>query len=379
MDRGTGSDTLDILVVNWQDRLNPQAGGAEVHLHEIFGRLVARGHRVVLLASGWKGAPVREVVDGIEVHRVGGRYSFAVKAPRYYRKHLAAESFDVMIEDLNKVPLFSPLWSRHRLVLLVHHLFGATAFEEASLPVATATWLLERPLGVIYRNVPTEAVSESTADDLVRRGFRRDRITVIPNGVDLDFFTPDASVERFAEPTLLYLGRLKRYKRVDLILRALAVLRDRGIGARLIIAGRGDEQPSLERLRDELGLGDRVEMPGFVSEEVKRDLFRRAWIHVLTSPKEGWGITNLEAAACGTPTVASDSPGLRESVVDGRTGFLVPHGDVVALVDRLAALIRDASLRSRLGDGARRFAERYTWDRAANETEAHLRMVAGGA
>ena len=139
MDRGTGSDTLDILVVNWQDRLNPQAGGAEVHLHEVFGRLVARGHRVVLLASGWKGAPVREVVDGIEVHRVGGRYSFAVKAPRYYRKHLAAESFDVMIEDLNKVPLFSPLWSRHRLVLLVHHLFGATAFEEASLPVATAS------------------------------------------------------------------------------------------------------------------------------------------------------------------------------------------------------------------------------------------------
>ena len=112
---------------------------------------------------------------------------------------------------------------------------------------------------------------------------------------------------------------------------------------------------------------------------MQRDLFRRAWFHVLTSPTEVGGITNPEAAACGTPTVASDSPGLRESVVDGRTGFLVPHGDVVALVDRLAALIRDASLRSRLGDGARRFAERYTWDRAANETEAHLRMVAGGA
>ncbi|HEX7119641.1 MAG TPA: glycosyltransferase family 4 protein [Longimicrobiales bacterium] len=360
--------------MNWQDGLNPQAGGAETHLHEVFGRLAARGHEVTLLASGWPGAAARERVDGIEVHRVGGRYTFALSARRYYRAALAGRNFDIVVEDLNKVPLFTPYWGRFPLVLLVHHLFGRTAFEEASLPLALATWLLERPLARVYRDVPVEAVSPSTAADLERRGFARDRIVVIPNGVDLDAYRPTGE-PRFARPTLLYLGRLKRYKRVDLILRALALLRGRGRDARLIIAGRGDHEPALRRLVAELQLEDIVELVGFVTEEEKRRLFREAWVHVLTSPKEGWGITNLEAAACGTPTVASDSPGLRDSVVDGETGFLVPHGDVAALADALDRVLSSGALRDRLGRGARAFAERFSWDRAAEATERHLERV----
>jgi glycosyltransferase involved in cell wall biosynthesis len=309
------------------------------------------------------------------VHRVGGRYTFNFVAPGYYRSALMPQGFDVMIEDLNKVPLFTPFWAQSPLVLLVHHLFGTTAFQEASLPLATATWLLERPLGRVYRGIPVEAVSESTADDLVHRGFSRERIAVIPNGVDLDFFSPDPLGHRYPEPTVLYLGRLKRYKRVDLVIRAVARLRDRGVHARLVVAGTGDHADALRALVDELRLRDRVEMPGFVSEDEKRALFRRSWVHAFTSPKEGWGISNLEAAACGTATVASDSPGLRDSVVDGETGFLVPHGDVEALADRLALLLGDPALRDRLGVQARAFAERFTWDRSAAETEAHLERV----
>jgi glycosyltransferase involved in cell wall biosynthesis len=168
---------------------------------------------------------------------------------------------------------------------------------------------------------------------------------------------------------------LKRYKRVDLILRALARLREGGVRARLIIAGQGDAAPALRRLRDELGLADLVEMPGFVTEEVKRQYFRGAWVHLLTSPKEGWGITNLEAAACGTPTIASDSPGLRDSVVDGETGFLVPHGDLDALTERIRQLLEGPVLRARLGEQARNFAEKFSWDRAADLTEEHLGHV----
>lgn len=330
---------------------------------------------MVVLASAWPGAPRREAVDGLDVHRVGGRLTFNLAAPYYYRTHLRDQRFDVVIEDLNKVPLYTPLWGRHPLVLLVHHLFGRTAFEEASFPMAAATWLLEKPLGRLYRGVPTEAVSRSTAEDLERRGFRPEQITVIPNGVDLDFYSPDEQEPRFPEPTLLYLGRLKRYKRVDLVIRALARLRESGVHARLIVAGKGDHADELRRLVAELSLEDRVEMPGFVSAEEKRRYFRMAWAHVLTSPKEGWGISNLEAAACGTPTVASDSPGLRDSVVDGGTGFLVPHGDVEALADRLRLLIADEALREQLGRQARAFAEQFSWDRAADRTEAHLRHV----
>ena len=367
---------MKLLVLNWQDRLNPHAGGAETHLHEIFGRLAARGHAITLLVSRPPGAPARDEVDGMEVQRVGGRYTFNVAAPLHYRRRLANREFDVMVEDLNKVPLLAPVWSRHRLALLVHHLFGATAFQEASAPLAAATWLLERPLGPLYRRVPTMAVSPSTARDLAARGLPAEGIAVIPNGVDLGRLSPAPSGGRFPEPTLLYLGRLKKYKRVDLPIRAVAALRERGVAVRLVVAGTGDQAARLRSLAAGLGVGDAVEFRGFVTEEEKIELFRRAWVHVLTSPKEGWGITVVEAAACGTPTIASDSPGLRDSVVDGETGFLVPHGDVGALADRVRALVGDAALRERLGRGARAFAERFTWDRAADGTEEFLAGVA---
>ena len=341
----------------------------------MFGRLAARGHEVTLLVSGFAGAPARERLDGMDVHRVGGRHTFSMAAPAWYRRQADPGGHDLLIEDLNKVPIFAPFWAREPVVLLVHHLFGRTAFQEASLPFAAATWLLEQPLPLFYRHLPVEAVSESTAADLVSRGFRGDHIEVIHNGVDLDHYHPDPSAERYDEPTLLYLGRLKRYKRVDLVLRAVGRLRDQGVAARLLIAGRGDAEDSLRALRERLGLAARVEFLGFVDEKAKLDLLRRAWVHVLTSPKEGWGISNLEAAACGTPTVASDSPGLRDSVVDGETGFLVPHGDVAALAQRLAQVLGDAGLRARLGACAHAFARRHGWERAADATERHLTSV----
>jgi glycosyltransferase involved in cell wall biosynthesis len=204
-------------------------------------------------------------------------------------------------------------------------------------------------------------------------------MVVIENGVDIEFYTPDPATARFPVPTALYLGRLKRYKRVDLIIRAAAHLQREGVQLRLVIAGRGDAEPELVRLRDELGLQNVVEFPGYVSEADKRTLFRRTWVHVLTSPKEGWGISNLEAAACGTATVASDSPGLRDSVRHERTGFLVPHEDVSALAARLRQVLTSPELRDRLGGEARRFAEHFTWDRAAAATEQHLAAVLGRA
>ncbi|NJD09170.1 MAG: glycosyltransferase family 4 protein [Gemmatimonadetes bacterium] len=340
----------------------------------MFGRLAAR-HQVSLLVSGWSGGAPRTCLDELDVHRTGGRHTFSLAAPRYYLRHLKNPGFDVVVEDLNKVPVFAPLWAGRPVVLLVHHLFGRTAFQEASPPFAAATWLLERPLPWCYRGLPVEAVSESTAADLAERGFRRDRMAVIENGVDIEYYVPDPTVTRFPEPTALYLGRLKRYKRIDLILRAVARLRAEGLQFRLIVTGQGDAATELRRLRAELDLQNVVDFPGYVSEAEKRTLFRRAWVHVLTSPKEGWGISNLEAAACGTATVASDSPGLRDSVLPEQTGYLVPHGDVAALAERLRLVLTSPELRDQLGDGARRFAERFTWQRAALATEAHLQSV----
>src|SRR2546422_731936 len=147
----------------------------------------------------------------------------------------------------------------------------------------------------------------------------------------------------------------------------------------LEIAGHGDDRPRLERLAHRLGVAEAVRFLGFVTEEEKRRRLRAAWAVVFPSPKEGWGISNVEAAACGTPAIASDSPGLRESVRHGETGFLVPHGDAAALAERMVALASDPLLVTGLGRAARAFAERLSWERAARATEAHLeRVIARG-
>ena len=370
---------MNILLVNWQDRANPHAGGAEIHLFEIFRRLVARGHRVRMICSGWKGAPSRATIDGISIERVGGRDSFALLGRRATHRAIVAERPDILIEDINKLPLFLATGTRLPFCAIVPHLFGATAFAEASWPVAAAVWAAERPLPWAYRRAGFHAISESTRDDLVARGVRPDRIRVIHPGVDSKHFTPGPPGRRSATPTFLYVGRLKRYKGIGSAIQALAVARQRRPDLRLEIAGTGDHRPELEQLVASLQLDRAVGFHGFVSEERKIDLMRSAWAHVFPSPKEGWGITVIEASACGTPSLASNSPGLRDSVCHGETGFLVPHGDINGLASRMMELADSPPLVARLGGRARRFAEGLTWERTAVETEQHLQDIIVGS
>ena len=363
---------MNILLVNWQDRENPFAGGAEIHLFELFARLAAKGHRVRLVCSGWKGAPRRALLQGIEVQRTGGRRTFTLLGRGAIRRAIAAERPDVLVEDVNKVPLFTTsLWHGPH-VTIVPHLFGSTAFREVDPVQASIVWAAERPLARGYRRSAFHVISESTRDDLVARGVAAERITVIHPGIDPAWFTPDPAVPRTATPSFLYLGRLKRYKGVEVALRALALARGRRPDLSLDVAGTGDDRPRLEALARELGIQGAVRFHGFVTEARKRELLRSTWANVFPSPKEGWGITNVEAAACGTPSLASDSPGLRDSVRHGETGYLVPHGDATALAERFLALAADPALVARLGAQGRRFAEGLTWDRAAERTEAHL-------
>ena len=370
---------MRILLVNWNDRENPHAGGAEIHLHEIFGRLARQGHTVDLVSSGWPGAAPEAELDGMRVRRVAGRHTFALRARSAVRRLLAVNRYDVVVEDINKLPLFLAGLTDRPFCALVPHLFGATAFREASWPIAAVVWAAERPIPRAYRRAWFHAISESTRDDLVRRGIAAERVTVIYPGVDAEWYAPDATVARADAPTFLYVGRLKRYKGVEIALRALALAWATRPDLVLEVAGQGDDRARLERLAGSLGIREGVRFLGFVSEEEKRRRLRRAWALVFPSPKEGWGIANVEAAACGTPALASDSPGLRESVRDGETGFLVPHGDTQALAQRMLALAADPGLMARLGRAGRGFAERLSWERAARATEAHLhRVIAQG-
>jgi glycosyltransferase involved in cell wall biosynthesis len=369
---------VNILLVNWQDPANPHAGGAEIHLFEIFCRLAARGHRIRLVCSGWQGGPRKAIIDGIDITRVGGRNSFALLGRLAVGRALARERADILVEDVNKLPLFLALARSLPFCVIVPHLFGETAFEEAPWPVAATVWAAERPLPWAYRRAGFHAISESTRDDLIARGVAPQRIRVIHPGVDSRRYTPGPRGRRSTVPGFLYVGRLKRYKGIDLAVEALAVARRHRPDLRLEIAGTGDYRPELERQVARLNLERAVTFHGFVSEERKIDLMRWAWANVFPSPKEGWGITVIEAAACGTPSLASDSPGLRDSVRHGDTGFLVPHGDVGGLARRMVELADSPNLVSRLGDQARAFAESLTWERTAAATEQHLSELIEG-
>jgi glycosyltransferase involved in cell wall biosynthesis len=366
---------VNILLVNWQDWENPQAGGAEVHLYELFSRLARKGHRIRLVCSGWRGGAPRAMLDGIEVLRTAERNSFALYGRAAVRRALAAETPDLVVEDINKVPLFVGGLSSRPLGVIIPHLFGGTVFQEAAWPVAALVWLLERPIPRAYRRASFQAISDSTRDDLIERGVPHDRITVIHPGVDADALTPDPAVGRSTPPSFLYLGRLRRYKGVDTAVRALALARGRRPDLMLDVAGDGDDRPRLEALAAELGISSAVRFHGFVTNEQKVHLLRSTWANIFPSAKEGWGITNVEAAACGTPSLASDSPGLRDSVRHGETGYLVPHGDAQALATRMLELAEDPSLLDRLGRGARRFAESLSWDNAAERTEQWLEGI----
>jgi glycosyltransferase involved in cell wall biosynthesis len=355
--------------VNWQDRENPQAGGAEIHLHEIFGRLARRGHDVMLLCGGWPNCPPTAKLDGIDVVRVGTRHSFPFLVRRHYDQQIKPLGHDILVEDINKIPLYTPRWGAQRVMALVPHLFGSTAFQEFPAPMAAAVWFAERPLGTVYRGVPFEAISESTREDLAERGIPLSSTAVIYPGIDSVSYTPNAA-ERAAVPTFSYLGRLKKYKGVHLCIEAFGRMQNRN--AVLEIAGAGDYRPRLEALAKSLDLGERVRFLGRITEAEKLSLLRRSWALLFASPKEGWGITNLEAAACATPVIASNSPGIRESVRDGVTGYLVSHGDTRAMAAAMDRIAGSRELVASLGAQARTFSEGFTWENAADQTERHL-------
>lgn len=331
---------------------------------------------MTLLCSGWEGATPRTTLDGLRVRRVGRRWTFPLFVPGAWRR-LRGRQFDLAVENLNKLPLFLPTWTSVPVVTLVNHLFGRTAFREAPWPAAATVWAAERLVPTLYAHVPFHAVSRSTSEDLVARGIDPGRIEVIYGGVDHDRFRPDPQVGRFETPTFVYVGRLKRYKGLDRPVRALARAAGAAARARLVVAGVGEDRDRLVGIAEREGVAGRVEFAGWVSEERKVELLRRAWANLYPSPKEGWGLTNLEAAACGTPTVASDAPGLRESVLDGETGHLVPHDDLEAWAERLDELAAECGRVEALGEAARRHASHYTWERAADETEASLLRVLG--
>ncbi len=352
-----------ILVINWQDITHPMGGGAEVHCHEIFKRVACKGVNVTLLCCHYPGAKHDEWLDGIRIIRRGNRSTFNFTVPFAYHALRKQMRFDVVFDDVNKIPFCTPLFVKEPLWAIAHHLFRKSIYLEAGFLAASYVYISEYLIPLVYRHTPFAVVSESTRQELVEFGVRGP-VTLLPNAVDAERYEYRPEL-RSTEPLIGYLGRLKKYKRIDHLLVAFSRVLSEMPSARLLIVGGGDDLSRLESLAIELNVADKVTFTGHVSHKAQVHHINRMWLVANPSSKEGWGLTVIEANACGVPVVAADSPGLRDSVVDQKTGVLYPYGDITELSKHLLLLLKHSELRKKLGKQSRQWADSFTWDRSA--------------
>ena len=365
---------MNILAVNWRDIKNPEAGGAEVHLHEILAHLVRKGHEATQVSSTFPNCDHEERIDGIRIIRRGHWFDANFTLPLFARRHLLHNSYDVILEDINKLPFFMPLVTDIPVVAVIPHLFGTTVFREANAGVALYVVLMEKLIPVVFRNNFFMVISQSTAEDLISRGINTERIRVILCGLDHGRYR-SLCLERFQQPTIVHLGRLRKYKSVEVAMRAMVRITERLPDARLVIVGDGPYRPALEREAQKLSLGDSIEFKGYMESEELVTFLNRSHLLFNPSPKEGWGLTVVEANACGLPVVASDRPGLRDSVKEGETGFLVPYGNDAAFADKAFQILTDGNLWERMSGNALNRVRELTWERCARDTEMFLQEI----
>ncbi len=356
-----------IVILNWRDINNPQGGGAEKVTHEIARRWVEWGQRVTLFCASYPGALLEETIDGVRVIRRGHQHTVHWEAYRYYSTHLRGRC-DIIIDEVNTVPFFAPLYAREPVLMFSHQLAREIWRYEALFPLNMVGYVMEPIYLQAYRRTPIMTVSASTENSLRRIGLPGP-YHLIPEAVDTH--APDilpAMSTKDPILTLAFVGRVVPSKRVDHIIRALALIHRVGQPgaekARLWIIGSCDNgyRRTLDHLIAACGLAEYVTFWGRVDEVTKEQLLGRAYIFVMTSVREGWGLVVTEANMLGTPAVVYDVPGLRDSTRDGETGLVCHRNTPVALARAILSLHADPVLYTQLRERAWTVAKGLNWD-----------------
>jgi glycosyltransferase involved in cell wall biosynthesis/SAM-dependent methyltransferase len=356
---------MRVLFIAWRDLAHPKAGGSEI-VHDALARgLQARGHEVAVMCGGPTEARSYTVVPN------GGTYTQYLSAPLRYAKNF--RDYDIVVDVINGMPYFSPMWRRGPRIAIVTHVHTEQWAQYFPRPIAATASRVERfGLRVAYRNTPFFTISPSSAADLEAVGVDPAHVHVMKLGATVDNGAEPAA--RSTEPMFVALGRLAPNKRLDLLLDHWARVGPQ-TGGRLVIVGDGPERDRLaERIRTEPALRN-VVLEGKVDERRKTELLQQAWMLVHTADHEGWGLVIVEAALCATPALAYDVPGVRDAVQNGVTGVLA--ADDADFVAQWIALAAADARRERLGAAAAERAAQFSWDRCVDEfievAEAEIR------
>ena len=355
---------MKILILNWRDIKNPRAGGAEVLTHELAKGWVTAGHEVTFFSSFFKGAKKRENVDGVNIIRAGNAISVYWQAYSYYKKEFKGK-FDLIVDEINTIPFFSNIYAKEKVICHINQLAKEVWFYESVFPVSLFGYLIEPFLIKSYNNNDVITISNSTKDDLINLGFKENRISLIPMGIE---FKPLNSLPEKEElPTLIYVGRLKKSKRVHHIIEAYKLAKAKQPNLKLWIVGNGDAayKSSLYKVaKEEAG----IKFFHNLNNKDKLRLMSLAHLIVVASVREGWGLIVTEANAMGTPALTYDVPGLRDSNKDGLTGFVCKENNPKCLSDEIIRFFDDQKLICKLSEQALEDSKQYSWQRTVEES-----------
>jgi glycosyltransferase involved in cell wall biosynthesis len=370
-----------VLMLCWRDVGHPQGGGSETYLQRIGAQLAADGVAVTLRTARYKGAARDEVVDGVRINRAGGRYSvyvfamFAMLGARLGIGPLRNARPDVVVDTQNGLAFFARLIFGRKVVVLVHHCHREQ-WPLAGPMLSRVGWLCESRISPrVHRHNQYVTVSLPSVRDLADLGVGTDRIAVVRNGLD-EMPVPQQD-DRSVTPRVVVLSRLVPHKHIEDALDAVGVLRARIPGLHLDIVGDGWWRDRLVSHARQLGITDSVTFHGHVSDTAKHLVLQQAWVHVLPSRKEGWGLAVTEAAQHGVPTIGYRcSGGLTDSIIDGVTGVLVDERD--QLIGGLEELLTDPLQRDELGRKAQARSAEFSWRQSADAMSVVLDAVAAG-
>lgn len=351
---------MRILILNWRDIKNPVSGGAEVLTHEMAKFWVNKGHQVTQISAGFQGSAPEETIDGVKIIRKGRWWSIHMIAFFYYFFSLR-KAIDVVIDEVHWFPFFSAIYARKKTVFLVCEIANKLFFHIFPYPIAFLGRIIEKGYLVIYRNIPTLAISPSTKEDLIKEGFKRENITVLPMGITLPKGIKNYKKKK--KLILIFLGRINKQKGIEDAIKALELLKKDKIIDELWVVGsnNGSYMEKLRRMVDKLKITSSVIFFGFVGEREKFKLLSEAHILIVPSVHEGWGLTVPEAGYMGTPVVAYNSKGLRDVIKNGENGLLVePTPD--RLADGVRRLISNKNQYSSFQEKARIYAKQYNWE-----------------
>jgi glycosyltransferase involved in cell wall biosynthesis len=362
---------MRILFVNWKDMSNPAAGGAENFTEEIGRRRVGLGHEVTIFASFFDGCTPQTSNSGMTIFRDGGKYTVYSKARSFARHH--SNEFDIIVDEINTVPFqMHKVSPSTPLVALIHQLAREVWFYETRFPLSALGYYVLEPWWLHgYRNIRTITVSPSTKDDLVNLGFKDVRI--VHNGINV--VPLDSIPHKEGVPIIIFLGRLVRSKLPDHAVKAFELIRASFPDAELWVLGDGYLRNKLELRAN----GGGIRFFGRVNEREKFDLLKRAHVLLAPSVREGWGISVIEANAMGTPAVGYDVPGLRDSIVDGVTGFLADRLSPESLAKATREILSDSMKAETLSRSALEWSKKFSWDGAAAEFQGILESTIDGS